>query len=129
MAAIRPCAEGVAKAKHGPSGRLAQLVRASRLHRGASNAESPIKHGLSSSGRQSATDTPVLGRLAQLVERFLYTEDVGGSSPSSPTTVLSRAVGITAISHRFARSLIHTPPAVAAQGSNRNGWDDLRSQR
>jgi hypothetical protein len=26
------------------------------------------------------------GRLAQLVERFVYTEDVGGSSPSSPTT-------------------------------------------
>ena len=25
------------------------------------------------------------GRLAQLVERFVYTEDVGGSSPSSPT--------------------------------------------
>src|SRR5580698_9484372 len=27
------------------------------------------------------------GRLAQLVERFLYTEDVGGSSPSSPTSL------------------------------------------
>ena len=26
-----------------------------------------------------------IGRLAQLVERFVYTEDVGGSSPSSPT--------------------------------------------
>ena len=26
------------------------------------------------------------GRLAQLVERFVYTEDVGGSSPSPPTT-------------------------------------------
>ena len=26
------------------------------------------------------------GRLAQLVERLLYTEDVGGSSPSAPTT-------------------------------------------
>ena len=25
------------------------------------------------------------GRLAQLVERLVYTEDVGGSSPSSPT--------------------------------------------
>ena len=25
------------------------------------------------------------GRLAQLVERFVYTEDVGGSSPSPPT--------------------------------------------
>ncbi len=29
------------------------------------------------------------GRLAQLVERFLYTEDVGGSSPSAPTTAVS----------------------------------------
>ena len=29
----------------------------------------------------------VMGRLAQLVERFVYTEDVGGSSPSSPTTL------------------------------------------
>jgi hypothetical protein len=29
--------------------------------------------------------TPNGGRLAQLVERFVYTEDVGGSSPSSPT--------------------------------------------
>jgi hypothetical protein len=29
----------------------------------------------------------VMGRLAQLVERFVYTEDVGGSSPSSPTTI------------------------------------------
>ena len=28
-----------------------------------------------------------MGRLAQLVERFVYTEDVGGSSPSSPTTI------------------------------------------
>jgi hypothetical protein len=26
------------------------------------------------------------GRLAQLVERLLYTQDVGGSSPSPPTT-------------------------------------------
>ena len=28
------------------------------------------------------------GRLAQLVERLLYTQDVGGSSPSPPTTTL-----------------------------------------
>jgi len=32
-----------------------------------------------------ATGASRSGRLAQLVERFLYTEDVGGSSPSSPT--------------------------------------------
>jgi hypothetical protein len=35
-----------------------------------------------SAGRYAA---PRNGRLAQLVERFVYTEDVGGSSPSSPT--------------------------------------------
>jgi hypothetical protein len=28
-----------------------------------------------------------LGRLAQLVERLLYTQDVGGSSPSPPMVV------------------------------------------
>ena len=31
-----------------------------------------------------------IGRLAQLVERFVYTEDVGGSSPSSPTILSKR---------------------------------------
>lgn len=35
--------------------------------------------------------TATRGRLAQLVERFLYTEEVGGSSPSAPTTRLSFA--------------------------------------
>src|SRR6185295_10989788 len=30
------------------------------------------------------------GRLAQLVERIVYTDDVGGSSPSSPTTLRLR---------------------------------------
>ena len=33
------------------------------------------------------------GRLAQLVERFIYTEDVGGSSPPSPTQKENRAFG------------------------------------
>ena len=37
------------------------------------------------------TKSPIKGRLAQLVERFLYTEDVGGSSPSSPTSLCSRS--------------------------------------
>lgn len=35
------------------------------------------------------------GRLAQLVERLVYTEDVGGSSPSSPTI--------------FSQELVHQP--------------------
>src|SRR5882757_7286482 len=34
------------------------------------------------------------GRLAQLVERLLYTQDVGGSSPSSPTNLRRAAVQI-----------------------------------
>ena len=33
--------------------------------------------------------SPNWGRLAQLVERLVYTEDVGGSSPSSPTILLT----------------------------------------
>jgi hypothetical protein len=32
------------------------------------------------------SDKGAFGRLAQLVERLLYTQDVGGSSPSPPTT-------------------------------------------
>jgi hypothetical protein len=70
-------------------GRLAQLVRASRLHRDAANAENPIKHGdfasESLSATETATDTPQRA-ISSAVERFVYTEDVGGSIPSSPTT-------------------------------------------
>ena len=36
---------------------------------------------------QTGTVRAPRGRLAQLVERFPYKEDVGGSSPSSPTTL------------------------------------------
>ena len=35
----------------------------------------------------------LLGRLAQSVERLVYTENVGGSSPSPPTTALARRIG------------------------------------
>src|SRR6185312_3014624 len=41
------------------------------------------------------------GRLAQLVERLLYTQKVGGSSPSPPTSLAFRA------SARRARSSLH----------------------
>src|SRR6056297_1389196 len=34
------------------------------------------------------------GRLAQLVERFVYTEDVGGSNPSPPTINISNLLDI-----------------------------------
>ena len=40
------------------------------------------------SGRSRAILGHFDGRLAQLVERLLYTQDVGGSSPSPPTTLL-----------------------------------------
>ena len=32
----------------------------------------------------------ILGRLAQLVERLPYTQNVGGSNPSAPTRILHR---------------------------------------
>jgi hypothetical protein len=35
----------------------------------------------------------VRGRLAQLVERLLYTQNVGGSSPSPPTSVFKALAG------------------------------------
>src|SRR5262245_51954421 len=37
--------------------------------------------------RHRRSDNISEGRLAQLVERLLYTQDVGGSSPSPPTTL------------------------------------------
>ncbi len=36
-------------------------------------------------GDEPLKSQPIQGRLAQLVERFVYTEDVGSSSLSSPT--------------------------------------------
>ena len=42
-----------------------------------------VTEGLQSAGK--GLTTPPHGWLAQLVERFVYTENVGGSSPSPPT--------------------------------------------
>jgi hypothetical protein len=42
------------------------------------------------------------GRLAQLVERLLYTQDVGGSSPSPPT-IPSYRVGQGRSGHEYHR--------------------------
>ena len=56
-----------------------------------------------SRGRAACADngvpitTRAQGRLAQLVERFLYTEDVGGSSPSSPTTLRPEARSVSGV--------------------------------
>ena len=42
-------------------------------------------------GRRDKTGVArVTGRLAQLVERLLYTQNVGGSIPSPPTTLAGR---------------------------------------
>lgn len=49
------------------------------------NLESFLKLALAATG-VAGYSLPHRGRLAQLVERFVYTEDVGGSSPSPPTT-------------------------------------------
>src|ERR1700730_2128347 len=44
----------------------------------------PRSGGLAPRGRRTIKDGR--GRLAQLAERLLYTQDVGGSSPSPPTS-------------------------------------------
>ncbi len=47
------------------------------------------------------------GRLAQLVERLVYTEDVGSSSLSSPTIYsLSKSMTIIVASHVFAKGFL-----------------------
>ena len=54
------------------------------------------------------------GRLAQLVERFVYTEDVGGSSPSSPTISRIPAHASTSIAFTPATQLRMTDSEGAA---------------
>src|SRR5258708_18072768 len=67
-------------------GRLAQLVRASRLHRDAANGKNLINKGVFTWPPLSATETATDTRaVSSEVERLLYTQDVGGSIPSPPT--------------------------------------------
>ena len=47
------------------------------------------------------------GRLAQLVERLLYTQDVGGSSPSPPTSLAHESLR---------RSILRTTPYALNRG-------------
>ena len=47
--------------------------------------ESADKRIVASSHLWTGREYQELGRLAQLVERLLYTQDVGGSRPSPPT--------------------------------------------
>jgi hypothetical protein len=70
-----------------------------------------VGKGLQSS--DEASISPSEGRLAQLVERFVYTEDVGGSSPSSPTTLCPFGLRLArppssrfVLSHTFAKECI-----------------------
>jgi hypothetical protein len=50
-----------------------------------------------------ASAVSVNGRLAQLVERLLYTQDVGGSSPSPPTSLRAHQRVSRASSTRYGR--------------------------
>jgi hypothetical protein len=49
------------------------------------------KTGRNKTGLTGCNKTSLKGRLAQLVERLLYTQNVGGSSPSSPTSLRRRS--------------------------------------
>ena len=59
------------------------------------------------------------GRLAQLVERFVYTEDVGGSSPSSPTSTPKALRRCYEVVYRFTEPRPPTTrPACAGNRAN-----------
>jgi hypothetical protein len=69
-------------------GRLAQLVRASRLHRDEPDAETLCFIGFPASDLPSVHDTvpeTPSGAVSSAVERLLYTQDVAGSIPAPPT--------------------------------------------
>src|SRR6266852_4966543 len=53
-----------------------------------------LGHAMLAQLRAAAIKVNAQGRLAQWVERLLYTQDVGGSSPSPPTSL--RACGASA---------------------------------
>ena len=56
------------------------------------------------------------GRLAQLVERFLYTEDVGGSSPSAPTRVVPAKAGTPERERRCVSLTLRRPSLGCGDG-------------
>ena len=70
------------------------LIPAKSLRRGLPRERSALFGGFLSSGR-----------LAQLVEHLVYTERVGGSSPSSPTIpkVRTKRMALTPSPGKFAR--------------------------
>src|SRR5471030_1109760 len=67
-------------------GAISSVGRASPLHGGGRRFEPVIAHHFSAVS-DLRCGVPRSGRLAQLVEHLLYTEGVGGSNPSSPTTL------------------------------------------
>src|SRR5580700_6753704 len=99
--------KGLAFGPFGSQALLAERARAENRHDKNDQASHPFSPSLSSPACVIPGATPVYrphrvlrsvrfwrrillrdrgGRLAQLVERLLYTQDVGGSSPSPPTT-------------------------------------------
>lgn len=68
----------------------------------------------------------ISGRLAQLVERFVYTEDVGGSSPSSPT-IINHQKTTTAAGAAGSSLSVVSDPVYAGSPSSRLLWTDAKS--
>ena len=56
---------------------------------------------------------PPHGRLAQLVEHLVYTERVGGSSPSPPTTTTTTTTMMTTTTTTVTAYYQHPAPAPA----------------
>ncbi len=69
-------------------------------------------HFFSCTKRGKSLDGAPRGRLAQLVERLVYTEDVGSSSLSSPTSL--RPLGYGSAGPRFSSRLLQAQRAKAA---------------
>ena len=67
------------------------------------------------------------GRLAQLVEHLVYTERVGGSSPSPPTSPRRIALALAAAARRWLRlvAALALAAAGAVAGAGRAGADDV----
>ena len=86
-----------------------------------------LRYSLRQSSRGAITRR---GRLAQLVERLLYTQDVGGSIPSPPTTLHSEA---DAVSVERTGDTLHVTWDIANQtglaiwGAKGDDWDDVRT--
>ena len=96
-----------------PAG-MADITRGGRRRVGRV-PDRPVSCPPSGAGSCSSRAHPILGPLAQLVERYAYTVDVVGSIPAGPTPPLfSRAVLFLRCRHRSRR------PAPAPPGAHVN---------